>query len=564
MSEPLPDPNIGIQPESNAPPRAPAAGVALARRIGWITPLVFLVNLAAMVLLVAYSLLNLLPDLPVASVLEQRVLLGLAVLLAVVAPAVASRIQVRPVLRWLRPGASPRHAEPSADVARRAANTPFVVAAYSLFGWVFLTLLAVVRWVQIGPDIGLGVAAHLVLRPLLAGLIVATATVFAAESLCRAYVWPTLLAGTRIAGNRRLWRMRISHRLLALWLAISVVPLGAVALTTYARIVGENLAIDPLLGRVVAVVLLIAISSAVGGAWLAWTVSRSITQPLEALETATAALSAGRFDTRVVVNTTDEFGALAEGFNLAALRLARSYTELETRNRELAQALDRVAFLEHVKHALDRFVPEAVRHAIEANPDSPALAKEARDVTVLFLDIEGYVRLSEELPRPVLNALVERYFSLFLASIRNEGGDINETSGDGLMIIFQAGGPEAHAAAALRAALAIQAQTAKENRSSSALHPQIRINIGISSGECDVGTTRLQGPAGERWTFTASGPVTNLAARLSDHAKGGKILLSDETRRRIRDRFPLRDLGPVLLKNLPHPVQAWEAQAPAG
>ncbi len=241
-----------------------------------------------------------------------------------------------------------------------------------------------------------------------------------------------------------------------------------------------------------------------------------------------------------------------------AERLAYSYAELETRNRELAAALDRVIFLEHVKRGLDRFVPDTVRRAIEANPDAPGLAKKATDVTVLFLDIEGYTRLSEELPRPALNALVERYFSLFLAPIRAEGGDINETAGDGLMIIFQASEPDVHATSAVQAALAIREQTTVANRNAGAIHPPIYVNIGIGSGECDVGTTRFQGPAGERWTFTASGPVTNLAARLGNRATGGQILLAAETARRVRDRFPVRSLGPLALKNISHPVEAWE------
>lgn len=202
-----------------------------------------------------------------------------------------------------------------------------------------------------------------------------------------------------------------------------------------------------------------------------------------------------------------------------------------------------------------------MRRAIEANPDAPGLAKKAKDVTVLFLDIEGYTRLSEELPRPALNALVERYFSLYLASIRAEGGDINETAGDGLMIIFQASEPDVHAAAAVKAALAIKEQTTVANRNADSTHPPIQVNIGISSGECDVGTTRFQGPAGERWTFTASGSVTNLAGRLGDRATGGQILLAAETARRVHDRFPLRSLGSVALKNLSHPVEAWEVQS---
>ena len=159
----------------------------------------------------------------------------------------------------------------------------------------------------------------------------------------------------------------------------------------------------------------------------------------------------------------------------------------------------------------------------------------------------------------MLNAVVERYFSLFLAPIRAEGGDINETAGDGLMIIFQDGESRAHAAAAVRAALAIREQTARANHDPGRSHPPIVVNIGISSGECDVGTTRFEGPAGERWTFTASGPVTNLAARLGNRATGGQILLAPETALRVHDHFSVRSLGPVSLKNLSSPVQAWEA-----
>jgi len=397
-----------------------------------------------------------------------------------------------------------------------------------------------------------------VIRPVLAGLIAAAAALFGAEYLCRTHVWPALLVSTRIAGNSRLWRVRVSHRLLGLWLAVGALPLAAVALTTFTRVADLDLGAHPVLGRLVSVIGLIALSAVVGGAWLAWMVSRSVAGPLEALETAMARLRDGDFDTREPVSATDEIGAVAEGFNLMAGRLSESYAALEARNRELAEALDRVVFLERVKHGLDRFVPETVRRAIEENPEAPGLGKTARDVTVLFLDIEGYSRLSEALSRPTMNAVVERYFSLFLAPIRAEGGDINETAGDGLMIIFQDGESGAHAAAAVRAALAIREQTARANADPGHRHPPILVNIGISSGECDVGTTRFAGPVGERWTFTASGPVTNLAARLGSHATGGQILLSPETAIRVRDRFPVRSQGLVSLKNLSVAVEVWE------
>jgi class 3 adenylate cyclase/HAMP domain-containing protein len=541
---------------------ARSRGDARPGRIGRLPPLVLLVNVAVLGLLMGYSSLNLRPDTSTVRSLQPQAYQQWALFLAILAPALASLVFLWPILEWLRRGRTDRVADTLGDVpdtiALRAANAPLALAAFSLLGWILVTTLAGVRSLASAHDISLGLAVHLVVRPLLAGLIAGAATFFGAEYLCRTHVWPVLLASTRIAGNPRLWRVRVSHRLLGLWLAISVLPLSAVALTTFTRVAGLDLASHPVLGRLVSVILLIAASAAVGGAWLAWLVSRSVGRPLEALETAMARLRDGHLDTRERVNATDEIGAVAEGFNLMAGRLSESYAALEARNRELAKALDRVVFLERVKRGLDRFVPETVRRAIEQNPEAPGLGKTARDVTVLFLDIEGYSRLSEELPRQTLNAVVERYFSLFLAPIRAEGGDINETAGDGLMIIFQDGESSAHAAAAVRTALVIRELTTQANLDPGRSHPPIVVNIGISSGECDVGTTRFAGSVGERWTFTASGPVTNLAARLGSRAAAGQILLAPETARRVRDHFSVRNLGPVSLKNLSSPVQVWE------
>ena len=542
--------------------RARSRSDARPERIAWLPPLVLLVNVAVLGLLMGYSSLNLRPDIATVRTLQAHTYYQWTVAATAVAPAVAAIAFLWPALRWLRGRRMDRAGNAAPDVpvttALRAANAPLALAAFSVLGWVLVTILAGVRSLASAHDISLGLAVHLVLRPVLAGLIAGAATFFGAEYLCRTHVWPALLASTRIAGHPRLWRVRVSHRLLGLWLAISVLPLSAVALTTLTRVAGLDLATHPVLGRLVSVILLIAASAAVGGAWLAWLVSRSVGRPLEALETAMARLRDGHFDTREPVNATDEIGAVAEGFNLMAGRLSETYAALEARNRELAEALDRVVFLERVKRGLDRFVPDAVRRAIEENPEAPGLGKTARDVTVLFLDIEGYTRLSEDLPRSTLNAVVERYFSLFLAPIRAEGGDINETAGDGLMIIFQDGESDAHAAAAVRAALAIREQTARANRDPGRNHPPIVVNIGISSGECDVGTTRFEGPVGERWTFTASGPVTNLAARLGNRATGGQILLAPETALRVHDRFSVRSLGLVSLKNLSSPVEVWE------
>jgi class 3 adenylate cyclase/HAMP domain-containing protein len=304
----------------------------------------------------------------------------------------------------------------------------------------------------------------------------------------------------------------------------------------------------------------VAVSAALGGAGLAWLMARSIVRPLDRLQGAMARLRGGRFDTRVRVDAADEIGAVETGFNQMAHRLEDSYRALETRNRELAEALDRVTFLEGVKRGLDRFVPDTVRRLIEANPEAPLLAKESRDLTVLFLDIEGYTRLTETLAPRQVTELIEHYFSLYLPDIRESGGDINETAGDGLMILFfeTAGGD--HAAAAVAAARAIREKTATANRRPDRPHPPIAVNVGINSGTGDVGSTRLSSLGGDRWTYTATGTVTNVAARLCAEATRGQILVGQETARRVQGRVPLRRLGPRPLKNVEAPVEVWEVE----
>jgi CheY-like chemotaxis protein len=229
--------------------------------------------------------------------------------------------------------------------------------------------------------------------------------------------------------------------------------------------------------------------------------------------------------------------------------LARIQTALK-----LKEAVDRrLGRLGKINDHFAKFVPEAVRRLVAANPEAPALAKQERDVSVLFVDITGYTALSDRLAGDVLNALVERYFSTFLDHIHARGGDINETAGDGFMAIFQAGDTSAHAAQAVDAALALLEATGTLNRDA-AEHP-LSIHIGVNSGLALVGSTRFEGARGARWTFTASGAVTNLAARLAAAAPPGQILAGPETVRRLADRYRLQSVGMERLKNIADPVQ---------
>ncbi len=70
--------------------------------------------------------------------------------------------------------------------------------------------------------------------------------------------------------------------------------------------------------------------------------------------------------------------------------------------------------------------------------------------------------------------------------------------------------------------------------------------------------TRFVGRSGERWTYTASGPVTNLAARLCALAQDGTLLLSEVTATLLADTYALQSLGEYHFKNISRAVGVYQ------
>jgi len=284
----------------------------------------------------------------------------------------------------------------------------------------------------------------------------------------------------------------------------------------------------------------------------------SLALPLLFKDTLIGMLALGEKQSGVIFSEEDlELLRILANQSAIAMANARAYRSLETTNAELRAALRKVELLEHVKMHLGKFVPTSVRQLIEQDPTAPALDKREQDVTVLFLDLEGYTSLSEALDHAQVTYVVEHYFSSFLDDIYANQGDINETAGDGLMVIFQHDNHRAHACAAVQTALAIRDKTQRINAELQGTYTPVTVNMGINSGMAAVGSTKFEGATGTRWTFTASGPVTNLAARIGAWANGGAIYVGEATAQRLGDAFALCALGPQAFKNVREPVAVY-------
>lgn len=209
---------------------------------------------------------------------------------------------------------------------------------------------------------------------------------------------------------------------------------------------------------------------------------------------------------------------------------------------------------ERILQHLRPFAPSTVQKIVDEDPETPSLEKRDVDVSVLFLDVGGYTRISETLTREEITFIIEAYFSRFLDIIYSHDGDINETAGDGLMVIFQ-GPPDKNALSAVTAALEIRAKSLQINKELETRIQPIEINMGINSGVASVGITRFKSDAGSRMTFSATGPVTNLAARIAAAAKKGDVLVGPDTADRVKGKIKIYDGRLIKFKNVSNKVK---------
>lgn len=308
-------------------------------------------------------------------------------------------------------------------------------------------------------------------------------------------------------------------------------------------------------------VLLLTLVILVLGAMGFWVVSSHLLSPLGRLEDAANQVASGVLGVKIPpLKGRDEVSLLNESFRTMVRELQESRAELEHNNGELKRTLARVRLMEDVEKNLSQFIPRSVRSVLQADPQAIERGKTERDVTVLFLDVESSSKLTEQMEPIRMDHLIQSYFSNYLDFIYENHGDITETAGDGLMIIFQGEDPARHALNAVKTAIAIQKINDTLDCRVAGVEGKLRINIGINSGTALVGFTKYESVSGSRVTFTASGRTTIVAARLQGLAKEGSILVSEETWRRVRyyqddtqKGWRAEDQGKIMLKNLNDP-----------
>lgn len=180
---------------------------------------------------------------------------------------------------------------------------------------------------------------------------------------------------------------------------------------------------------------------------------------------------------------------------------------------------------------------------IEASPPGGMTT----EVGVLFADLRGFTRLSEQSDPEAVSTLLRRFYAcaervLFPEAI------IDKLIGDEVMALYlpMFGRLEDPAATMLEQSWELLERVGY----GSADGPFVEVGIGLDYGEAFVGNV------GERslYDFTAIGDVVNVASRLQGEAKGGEIVVSGRLVERLAS--PVGERIEISLKGKTEPVVA--------
>ena len=225
------------------------------------------------------------------------------------------------------------------------------------------------------------------------------------------------------------------------------------------------------------------------------------------------------------------------------------YLRTEVRQHEIRSAFSR--------YMSPHYVAELAR-----NPEKLVLGGEARVLTVMFCDIRGFTAMSEGLTPHELTHLMNSFTSPMSEIITEAQGTIDKYIGDCIMAFWNAplDDPD-HAKNAVRAAQQIRRKLVDLNRklkseaeASGRPYHELRVGIGINTGECVVGNFGSE----QRFNYSLLGDPVNLASRLEGLCKLYMVdlVIGEETAKRLDDPM-LLELDLVAVKGKSQAVKVY-------
>ena len=184
--------------------------------------------------------------------------------------------------------------------------------------------------------------------------------------------------------------------------------------------------------------------------------------------------------------------------------------------------------------------------------ENTIMASENIEASVIFIDICGFTKISENAPPDMVVNMLNSYFDVMVKEITALNGFIDKFIGDAIMAVFKG---EFHLDRAIDAALAI-CEKVNKLPAVGDMKFKPKVSIGIHSGEMisgNIGSASLK-----RLDYTVIGDTVNTAARLQDAAKENQILISETCYEQVKESFKCEKVGSISVKNKTKPITIYQ------
>ena len=184
------------------------------------------------------------------------------------------------------------------------------------------------------------------------------------------------------------------------------------------------------------------------------------------------------------------------------------------------------------------------------------LKGQQKEISVLFADIRGFTSLSEKLSPHEVVAMLNAYLGGMTDSVLKQKGTLDKYIGDCIMAVFNSPLKQPdHIIRAIKTALEMQKAVDKISKTKKV--PTVQCGIGINAGEAVVGNIGSE----KRVDYTAIGDAVNIASRLCSVAKGGQVIISEQTYHKVKDKIIAKKIGEVKLKGKEKLVVIYEVKS---
>jgi class 3 adenylate cyclase len=231
---------------------------------------------------------------------------------------------------------------------------------------------------------------------------------------------------------------------------------------------------------------------------------------------------------------------------------------------ELRELVDATRSMKIGLQSFQKYVPDQlVRQLIQTNQEA-RVSGVRQNLTVFFSDVADFTSISERLTPKELAGQLSEYLNELTEVVHARRGTVDKYIGDAIMAFWNAplSVPD-HPREACAAALECQRRCdALAARFEAAGRPPFVTRIGLHTGDIIVGN---MGSA-QRLNYTVIGDAVNLASRLEGLNKvyGTRVIISDDTYRRVADDFEVRLLDFVVVKGRTEAVTIYELVAERG